>query len=338
LADWQRSPKAGMLSIATDALEKLAHIESARPLLRILAKEKLLSTFGPKLAARINPVTGRLHSSFNLAGTKAGRFSCSGPNFQQFPTDKRAAGFRKSVAAAPGDVIIGCDFNQVELRALAYLSKNAALTRVYANQEDLHRQTAARINRIQVDVVTEIQRNQAKPVNFGAVYGLGARGLAIYAFNTYGVEMSVAEAQRYLDQFFATYPGLKNYLQEHARLCQRRGYVVIGAGRVVEARWEKFGLSYQQCCNLPVQGIAADAMLRALVLVHAGLRAAALRAGIIASVHDEILIEAYEADAEEARVLLEAAMVEAFALTFPGAPLGGVATAKIGRTWWDTKQ
>lgn len=338
LADWQRSPKAGMLSIASDALERLAHIEAARPLLRILAKEKLLANFGPKLAARISPVTGRLYSSFNLAATKAGRFSASGPNFQQFPTDRRAAGFRKCVTAPPGYVIIGCDFNQVELRALAFLSKNAALTRVYANQEDLHRQTAARINRIPVDAVTEIQRNQAKAINFGCIYGLGARGLAAYAFNTYGVEMSVAEAQRYLDQFFATYPGLKDYLHEHYRLCRHRGYVVIGAGRVVEARWEKFGLSYQQCCNLPVQGVADDAMLRALVLVHARLRAAGLCAGIVSSIHDELLLEAHEDDAEEARAVLEATMTKAFALTFPGAPLAGVATARIGRTWWDTKQ
>ena len=117
--------------------------------------------------------------------------------------------------------------------------------------------------------------------------------------------LSVAEAQRYLDQFFATYPGLKDYLQRHYDICKRRGYVVIGAGRVVEARWEKFGLSYQQCCNLPIQGVAADAMLRAVTLTYARLRAAGIRGGLVASIHDELLVEAVESDAEIGAHLLE---------------------------------
>jgi DNA polymerase I len=337
LARWMRTEKSGALSIKEKALKQLGHIESAWPVLRILAKEKLLSTFGPKLADKISPVTGRLHPSFNLAATKAGRSSASNPNVQQLPTDKRAAGFRACIAAAPGCVIVGCDFNQVELRALAWLSRNAALTRVYADGKDLHRETAAKIARIPVDEVTDTQRSGAKAVNFGSIFGMRGRGLASYAFDTYGVEMTVREADDYLYKFFAGYPGLKEHLDRHADLCQRRGYVAIGAGRVVEAHWERFGLSYQQCCNLPVQGIAADAMLRAITMTHARLRQARIRGGLVASVHDELLIEVHEDDAGPARALLEETMIEAFALTFPGAPTNGVATATIGRSWAEVK-
>lgn len=333
LARWPRTKTDALLSVSSDALKTIGHIAGARPVLAILAKEKLLSSFGAKLAARINPVTGRLYPSFNLAATKAGRFSASDPNFQQFPTDKRAEGFRNCVVAAPGNVIIGSDFNQIELRALAAIAKNATLTRVYREGRDLHRETAARVARIAIEEVTDAQRAAAKAINFGSVYGLGARGLAGYAFNTYGVALSVAEAQRYLDQFFAAYPGLKDYLQRHYDICKRRGYVVIGAGRVVEARWEKFGLSYQQCCNLPIQGVAADAMLRAVTLTYARLRQAGIRGGLVASIHDELLVEAVESDAESARITLEESMIEAFTLTFPGAPTNGVAMAKIGASW-----
>jgi DNA polymerase I len=333
LARWPRTKTDGLLSVSSDALKTIGHIAGTRPVLAILAKEKLLSSFGTKLAARINPVTGRLHPSFNLAATKAGRFSASDPNFQQFPTDKRAEGFRRCVVAAPGNVIIGCDFNQIELRALAAIAKNATLTRVYREGRDLHRETAARVARIAVEEVTDARRSAAKAINFGSIYGLGARGLAGYAFNTYGVALSVPEAQRYLDQFFAAYPGLKDYLQRNYDTCRQRGYVVIGAGRVVEARWERFGLSYQQCCNLPIQGVAADAMLRAVTLTYARLRVAGIRGGLVASIHDELLVEAAEDDAESARAILEEAMIEAFTLTFPGAPTNGVAAAKIGASW-----
>lgn len=338
LARWPLSKKDRLLSVSSDALKTIGHIKGARPVLAILAKEKLLSSFGAKLAARLNPVTGRLHSSFNLAATKSGRFSSSEPNFQQFPTDKRAEGFRRCVVAAPGNVIIGCDLNQIELRALAALAKNAALTKAYREGIDLHRQTAAKVAGITLDAVTDLQRAAAKAINFGSIFGLGPSGLASYAFSTYGVEMSAPEARRYLDQFFAAYPGLKEHLDQHARLCQRRGFVLIGCGRVVEARWEYKGqLSYPQCCNLPVQGAAADVMLFAIILTYARLRQAGICGGLVGSIHDELLIECIEADADSARTILEQSMVEAFATIFPDAPTNGLAVAKVGVSWADVK-
>ena len=253
LAQWTHTKKAGLLSITKDDLGKLAHVESARPVIDIVNREKLLSSFGVKLAAKVNPITGRIYPSFHLAAAKAGRFSASDPNFQQMPTEKRAPGFRRCFRAAPGYVLIGCDFSQIELRALAFKSRNRALTEAFANGVDIHRTTAAGIAGVALDEVTDAQRQGAKPVNFGAIYGMKERGLVQYAFNTYGVALSLEEARRYLERFFATYAGLEGYLRDHANLCERRGYIEIGCGRVVEARWEKDGrISFQQCCNLPI--------------------------------------------------------------------------------------
>jgi DNA polymerase-1 len=152
------------------------------------------------------------------------------------------------------------------------------------------------------------------------------------------VILSAREALQHINTFFKTYHPLRNDLDDHAELCQRRGYIAIGCGRVVEAAWEKYGLSYQQCCNLPVQGIAADCMLRALVLVYDEFRACGVRGGLIATIHDEILCEVHEDDAEGARELLEACMLTAFADTFPrAASFDGVVEAKIGRTWGELK-
>ena len=336
LQGWPRTA-TGELSIAGGYLKRLVDIDSAKPVLDILAKEKLLQNFGPQLAGFINPATGRVHCDYNLAASKAGRFSASSPNLQQLP-NTRAPGFKRAVVAAPGNVLVGCDWSQVEMRAAAWISGDRALTRVYAEGRDLHRESAAKIAGVGVDAVTPAQRQAAKPVNFGAIYGIGPASLAANAFADYGIDLPLADARRALDRFFSTYHGLDQWRHDHANLCQRRGYIVIGAGRVVEARWEPGGkLSFPQCCNLPVQGICADGMLRAITMTHARLKRSGIRGGLVACVHDELLLEVAEADAEPARAILEEAMFEAFAVTFPGAPTLDVAKAAIGATWGAVK-
>jgi DNA polymerase-1 len=342
LARWPRTEKERLLSVSIDAIKTIAQLDSARAVIDILNREKLLSTFGPSLADKVNRVTGRLHPSFNLAAVKSGRFSASDPNFQQTPNGKRAPGFRNCFVAAPGRVLVGADYNQIELRALGEVYQNRAIRRVYAETDpakrDLHRLTAAQINKISPEAVTDDQRARAKAVNFGMIYGMGARGLVGYAYSSYGVVLTEFEAQRYIDTFFNTFYPLKQDLYEHDRLCRgRRGSIVIGAGRVVEAGWEKYGLSRQQTYNLPIQGIAADCMLRALRWVYDKFRSRCIRGGLIATVHDEIIVEVAEKDAEDARDLLEACMLGAFAETFPKASLAGVVEAKIGKTWGELK-
>jgi DNA polymerase-1 len=207
---------------------------------------------------------------------------------------------------------------------------------MFADGRDLHTEMAARITGVPLDQVTKEQRDAAKAVNFGSIYGISARSLAENVYADYGVSMTEASAQAALDAFFRTYPTLRQWMFWHYDLCRTRGYVEIGCGRVVEAAWEHAGhFRFTQTCNLPVQGLAADCMLRALPLVHQRLKG--LDAGLCATVHDELLVEAAEADSDSARQILEQTMVEAFELTFPGAPTTGVVKVKTGLNWAEAK-
>jgi DNA polymerase-1 len=335
-ARWPRT-QTGLLSIEQNNLKRLVDVDSARPVLGMLAKEKLLSTFGRNLLHFINPVTGRIHCDYNIAATKAGRFSASSPNLQQIPS-RRAPEFKQCFVAAPGRLFVGCDYDQIELRATAWITGDLELNRCYTMGLDLHVVTAAAIAGIPAEEVSAAQRQAAKPVNYGSIYGVGAATLRENAFADYGIDLTQRQAQHQLDSFFNRFRQLKPWFRRHAEVCQRRGYVVIGSGRVVEAAWEKGGqLYYSQYCNLPIQGIAADCFMRALILVHARLRQAHVRGGLVACVHDEILLEVDADDAEAARAILEQSMIDAFAEIFPDAPVNGVAAAKIGKTWVEVK-
>jgi DNA polymerase-1 len=304
----------------------VAHLPAIRPLLRIKKAEKLLSAFGLKLRRLINPETGRLHPHYSVAGTKAGRWTASGPNIQQLPKD---ADTRRIIVAGPGNVLVGVDYSQMELRAAAWISGDTELTATYARGDDVHVLTAAAINSIDPEAVTKEQRAAAKPVNFGSIYGMSAKGLSAAAWAGYGIELPEADAKLALDRFFAKYAGLRQWMRTHANECKRRRRVTIGAGRVVENAWEgKYGLGYPQMCNLPVQGACADAMMRAIALVHAELPGV-----LVAMVHDELLAEVLEGDADAAVETLKACLTRAFVETFPGAPTLGLVDAHVGASW-----
>jgi DNA polymerase I-like protein with 3'-5' exonuclease and polymerase domains len=336
-AHWSRTETSGQLSTESKHLKRLISLPGTVPVLRMLAMQKLISTFGPELVEKINPVTGRLHPSFVISGGKAGRFSCSHPNMQQLPS-RRAPEFRRCIVARPGYVLVGCDWNQVELRAAAWISGDPALNEIYEQGLDLHREMASQIAGVPLDQVTEDQRTAAKQVSFGAIYGIGPRSLAEDAFDNYDVEISEAEAKDALEQFFNRFSVLNDWRQENYQRCQAEGLIRIGAGRVVEAAWEPGGwLTFPQCCNIPIQGICADGMLRGIALTHNRLIRAKLDATLVATVHDELLIEAREDQAEVARDILHRSMVDAFELTFPGAPTRNVAKVTIGHFWAELK-
>jgi DNA polymerase-1 len=339
LARWPRTPTAELLSTRTAHLQRLADIPSARPVLAIKANEQLLRNFGAEWIAKVSPVTGRLHCHYNIAGTKSGRFSANNPNPQQVPGQK-APEFKHCIVADPGKLLVGCDYNQIEMRAAAWLYDDRALTAVYAEGRDLHTEAVTFIVGVRPDQVTPEQRQKAKALNFGAIFGIGAASLQQYAFANYGAEMTLQEAQNALDRFFNTYRQLKRGLRRNYDVCKARGYIEIGCGRIIEAAWETETdgtLRYTLCANAPVQGICSDALLRAIIWTHARLKAAGIRGGLVACVHDELLLEVHEADAEAARGILQQAMLDAFIETFPGAPTNGVATAQIGRNWAEVK-
>ena len=182
-------------------------------------------------------MTGRIHAHYSIAGAKSGRFSCNHPNLQQLPS-ARAPEFRRCIVAASGCVLVGCDYNQVELRAAAWSANDQNLTRVYRDGRDVHAETAAFIAGVPVEQVTKAQRQAAKAVNFGALYGQQAPGLVEYAFDAFDVVMSEQEAQQALDRFAAAYPQLEQWKWDNYHRCKQRGYVLIGCGRVVKAEWE----------------------------------------------------------------------------------------------------
>jgi len=339
LARWPRTDKGRQLSVEGKHLKRVLDLPGTKEVIAMRALQQRLSNFGPKLIGFISPATGRIHASYNLAATKAGRFSCTMPNLQQLPGDKADPQFRRCVVPAPGYVLIGCDWAQVEMRAAGWLSGCRAMTAIYAVDpiRDIHRETAAAIARVPYDLVTAEQRQAAKAPNFGAIYGIGPVTLAEDAFDSYGVLMTDAEAQLALDRFFATYTGFDDWRWAHWNICKAAQRVVVpGSGRTVEAAWEHNGaLRFTQCCNIPISGRCADAMLLALQLAHARLQG--LDAHLVASVHDELLVEANERGAERAHTILEETMAEAFVLTFPGAPSHGVAEAVIGANWFDIK-
>jgi DNA polymerase I len=334
LAAWPRTD-TGQLRIGAEDLKwlVLSEVPTVKLVLRIRARQTLLQSFGPKLAEHVSPATGRLHARYNIAATKAGRFSCNNPNLQQLPSVS-APDFRRCIAAAPGCVLIGCDWSQIEMRALASITRDPALTAVFAADppKDIHVETAARISGMPPDAVTDKQRKMAKAINFGTIFGMGAAKLATYAFSKFDAEMTEAHAKSFLDRFFATYPRVLQRRRQCGWQCNAQDPIFIGCGRVVEPTWEPGGkLEFTQYCNLPIQGVCADAMLRALRLVHARLHG--LRAWIVATVHDEIVVEAHEEDCDRARVIVEEGMLEAFQTTFPDAPSHGVVATTVGVNW-----
>jgi DNA polymerase I-like protein with 3'-5' exonuclease and polymerase domains len=334
---WPRTASGKELSTAQAHLKRLSRVPAAHPLLRVLQLDKLLSAFGMGLHALINPVTRRLHPSYRIAGAKSGRFACANPNLQQFPS-VRAPGLRQAIVPADGYVLLGADWNQVEFRGAGFIAQEPRLYDLFGQGLDLHRETAARIARIAYDQVTDEQRKRAKAISFGALYGMQANSLAEYAFDSFGVIMTPLEAQQQLDRLALAYPKLHRWKHTHYQLCRRRGFIEIGCGRVVKAEWEAGKrLWFALCCNLPIQGICADAMMRAIQLANKRLREARLEAFLVATVHDELLIEARESDADASAEILHGAMTDAFTMTFPGFPTTKLIEVKTGHSWAELK-
>ena len=337
LRHWPKTKKTGDLSTSKDVLGAAIGLPPIRNLVTIQSQEKLLNSFGQGLLDKVSPVTGRVHTSFNIASAKSGRWSSSRPNLQQMPGPRIAPKFRRIFRAAEGFVLVGADYSQMELRAAAEVSEDTALREIYERGLDLHTIQAAAMARVSEEAVTPDQRSRAKPVNFGSIYGMSPRGLVSAAWKGYRVVMTEAEATQALDSFFRKFPQLKTWMRDHANICKAQNQIVIGAGRVVEASWENGHLSYTKCCNLPIQGACADAMMRAVSMVHGRFHKMKIIGGLVMSVHDELIAEVHQDCSEEALHILETSMVEAFLETFPKAAVKNLVARSVGQTWSDLK-
>jgi DNA polymerase I len=342
LQRWKKTEKTGKLSTARSELQRAAHYPPIRVLIDLGGIDKLLNTFGATLSTFVSPITGRIHAHYRVAATPAGCATCSGPNVQQVPRDKR---FRALFIPEPGCVLIAADYSSMELRAVAHITGDPVMTGVFEQGLNLHKLTAARMLNIAPEQVTESEKQGAKAVNFGAIYGIGAAKLAESAWKNYELILDVAEARRWLDAFAQTYPVSARWRRDNHARCSAVRRILIGKdasrglGRVFPfSRLPPGDEGYTRCCNLPVQGACADAAsMLALAYADDRLFDAGINGGPVAWLHDEIVLEVRADQAEHASQILKQAMIDGFAETFPGAPLNGLVEPSIGMNWGEAK-
>lgn len=295
----KKTPK-GAPSTAEPVLVDLARdYELPQVIMDYRGLAKLKSTYTDKLPLQINQKTGRVHTSYHQAVTATGRLSSTDPNLQNIPI-RTADGrkIRQAFVAPQGRKIIAADYSQIELRIMAHLSSDPGLTEAFANDQDIHRATAAEVFSVGLDEVTDDQRRNAKAINFGLIYGMSAFGL--------GRQLSISRtlAQDYIDRYFARYPGVADYMERTRALAHDQGYVETVYGRrlylpeISSKNHQRRQAAERTAINAPMQGTAADIIKRAMLAVDAWLPESGLDALMIMQVHDELVFEVAEGDVE----------------------------------------
>ncbi|MDP1596287.1 MAG: DNA polymerase I [Methylotenera sp.] len=289
---------SGAPSTDEDVLQELA-LDHPLPkvLLEYRGLAKLKSTYTDKLPRMINHATGRVHTSYNQAVAITGRLASSDPNLQNIPV-RSAEGrrIREAFIAPKGSHIISADYSQIELRIMAHLSQDAGMLQAFANNEDIHRHTAAEIFGVERDAVDNEQRRYAKVINFGLIYGMSAFGLA----QNLNIERSAA--QSYIERYFARYPGVREYMQNTREIAKKKGYVETYFGRrlwvpeINSANGMKRAGAERAAINAPMQGTAADLIKLAMIAVDKWLKdeklnGKNLESKLIMQVHDELVLE-----------------------------------------------
>lgn len=323
-----RKTKTGY-STAADVLEKLSEENHlASDILEYRTYSKLNSTYAEGLLSWIRE-DGRIHGHFNQMVTATGRISSTDPNLQNIPIrTEMGRRFRRVFIPKEGSIFIDADYSQVELRILAALSGDEKLIRAYQNADDIHAVTASEVFHVPLSEVTPQLRRNAKAVNFGIVYGISAFGLSE------GLSISRQEAKAYIERYFETYPGVKKFLDGEVELARKQGYVrtIFGRKRPVpdisSSNFARRSFGERVAMNSPIQGSAADIMKKAMNEVSRALKEEGFRARIVLQVHDELLLETPEEEADQVEKLLILSMQNAAKLRVPL-----IADAKRGRNW-----
>jgi DNA polymerase-1 len=275
-------------------------------LLEYRTVQKALTSYGQNMIELINPATGRLHADFRQIGAPTGRFACTNPNIQQVP---HAVEYRRCFSGHPaGRKLIIADYSQIELRILAEFSGDQGFISAFNSGADLHRVTAAEVFNVPLDQVSKEQRDFAKRLNFGVVYGIGAQRFSIMT------GLSVPDAENVLRKYFATYRQLDTYLHEAADRAVRDREARTASGRLVRFRFDEedrqqISMTKRNGKNTPIQGTSADILKRALRLLREELKTTSGK--IVNIIHDEIVVEALDSDAEEVARRVEHAMCTA---------------------------
>jgi DNA polymerase-1 len=320
--------------------EVLTRLAAGHPLpaklLEFRELSKLRSTYVEALPKLIDPETGRLHTSFNQMVTATGRLSSSDPNLQNIPI-RTALGRQIRKAFVPGDssrLFLAADYSQVELRILAHLSRDAALLAAFGEGQDIHRVTAAEIFHLSPEKVSDQERSAAKTINFGIVYGMTPFGLAKE------LRMGPREAEDFIDRYFQRYPGVKRYLELSLEEARKKGYVTTLMNRrryIPELASPDLAVrqfAERTAVNAPIQGSAADLLKAAMVALDARLEAEGFSAGMLLTVHDELVFEVAQGECRRLESLVKKTMESPL---WEGRPLKLLVPLsvkiKTGRNW-----
>ena len=307
----KKTPK-GQPSTAESVLQELSmDFPIVQDILSYRAISKLKSTYTDKLPKMVNSNTGRVHTSYHQAVTATGRLSSSDPNLQNIPIrSEEGRRIREAFIAPDGYKILAADYSQIELRIMAHLSRDQGLMDAFAKGQDIHQATAAEIFSTNIDEVTANQRRSAKAINFGLIYGMSAFGLSKQ------LQITRAEAQNYIEQYFDRYPQVKHYMDETKQSAKKMGYVETVFGRrlyladIESSNYQRRQYAERSAINAPMQGTAADLIKMAMILLHQKIREESFEAKIIMQVHDELVIEVNENQSDELSELTTSVMSE----------------------------
>ncbi len=304
------------------AEEVLAELALDYPLPRLIidyrSLSKLKSTYTDKLPKRIDPDSGRVHTSYHQAVASTGRLSSSDPNLQNIPV-RTAEGrrIRQAFIAPPGYKILAADYSQIELRIMAHLSGDEGLLHAFAQGEDIHRATAAEVFGVPLEEVSGEQRRSAKAINFGLIYGMSAFGLA----RQLGIPRNAA--QEYVDLYFERYPGVKAFMDRTRESAREQGYVETVFGRrlylpeINHRNGQRRQYAERTAINAPMQGTAADIIKLAMIETHRWIGETELDVTLIMQVHDELVFEVHEDRVAEVQAEIERCMTGVAELRVP---------------------
>ena len=327
-----RKTKTGY-STAADVLEKLApEYPIVAKILEYRQMAKLKSTYADGLAGFIQ-ADGRIHGKFHQTITATGRLSSAEPNLQNIPVRMELGRLiRKVFIPEDGFVFVDADYSQIELRILAHCSGDDMLIDAYRQAQDIHRITASQVFHVPFDEVTDLQRRNAKAVNFGIVYGISSFGLS------QDLSISRKEATEYIDQYFQTYPGIKTFLDETVASAKEHGYVETLFGRrrpmpeLKSSNYMQRSFGERVAMNAPIQGTAADIIKMAMIGVSRRLKEKQMKSRLVLQVHDELLIETYIPELEQIQEILKDEMEHAADLKVPL-----LIDMHTGNNWYEAK-
>jgi len=331
--DRTRRTDAGNYSTSAEVLEAL---QGKHPVVDLLLEyrelSKLKSTYLDALPEQVNPKTGRVHTSYNQAGSVTGRLASSDPNLQNIPIrTELGRQVRQAFIATPGFTLLSVDYSQVELRIAAHMSNDQAMLAAFRADQDIHTATAAAILGKTLDQVTKDERRHAKAINFGLLYGMSAYGL------TRTSDLTLAEAEDFVEAYFKQFPGVKGYLDNMRRLAAKQGYVETLLGRRRYFPGLKSGGNQQtrareerEAINAPIQGTAADIMKIAMARVSTALKESELSGHMLLQVHDELVLECPQRELKKTAQIVRTMMENAYNLVIPLKT-----EARHGQDWGD---